>query len=83
METNENYIHEEIKSKLIWGNACYHAVQNPYSSCLLYKNIKITIYKTINLLQRVPRMMQSSFPGLDKNMLAGASSALPGEQLST
>jgi hypothetical protein len=29
------------------GNACYHSAQNLLSSCLLIKNIKIVIYKTI------------------------------------
>jgi hypothetical protein len=33
-------------------------------------------------IHRVPRMTHSSFSGLDKNLLAGASSALPGVQLS-
>jgi hypothetical protein len=31
------------------GNACYHAVQNILSPCLLSKNVKIRIYKTIIL----------------------------------
>jgi hypothetical protein len=35
------------------------------------------------ILQRVPRMTHSSFSGLDKNLLAGASSALRGIRLST
>jgi len=26
--TNQNYIQEEIKSRLKSGNACYHSVQN-------------------------------------------------------
>ena len=29
------------------GNACYHSVQNLLSSCLLSKNLKIKIYRTI------------------------------------
>jgi hypothetical protein len=33
-------------------------------------------------IQRVPRMTHSTFSGLDKNLLAGASSALPGVRLS-
>jgi hypothetical protein len=37
--TNQNLIHEEIKSRLDSGNACYHSVQN---FCLL----RIRIYKT-------------------------------------
>jgi len=31
------------------GNACYHSVQNLLSSRLLSKNLKIKIYRTINL----------------------------------
>jgi hypothetical protein len=45
--TNENLIHEEIKSRLNSGNMCYHSVQNLISSHLLPKNVKIKIYKTI------------------------------------
>jgi hypothetical protein len=44
--TNQNSIHEEIKSRLKSGNACYHSVQNLFSSSLLSKNIKIKIYRT-------------------------------------
>jgi len=47
--TNQNYIQQEIKSRLKSGNACYHLVQNPLSSSLLSKNIKINIYRTIIL----------------------------------
>jgi hypothetical protein len=47
--TNQNLIQEEIKKRLNSGNACYHSVQNLLSSCLLSKNIKIRIYKTIIL----------------------------------
>jgi hypothetical protein len=36
--TNRNSIHEEIKSRLKPGNACYHAVQNLLSSRLLSKS---------------------------------------------
>jgi len=42
--TNQNYIAEEIKSRLRSGNACYHSVQNLLSSRLLSKNLKIKIY---------------------------------------
>jgi len=35
------YIQEEIKSKLMLGNACYHSVQNILSSTFLSKNVKI------------------------------------------
>jgi hypothetical protein len=30
-----------------WVHACYHSVQNLLSSCLLSKNVKVIIYKTI------------------------------------
>jgi hypothetical protein len=48
--TNQNLIQEEITRRLNSGNACYHSVQNLLSSCLLSKNIKIRIYKSIILL---------------------------------
>jgi hypothetical protein len=44
---HQNSIHEESKSKLKFGNACYHSEQNLLSSSLLSKNIKIKIYRTI------------------------------------
>ena len=47
--TNQNSIQEEIKSRLISGNAFYHLVQNPLSSSLLSKNIKIKTHTTIIL----------------------------------
>jgi hypothetical protein len=47
--TDQNCIHEEIRSRLNSGNACYHAVQNLLSSRLLSRNAKIKIYKTIIL----------------------------------
>ena len=46
---NQNYIQEEIKSRLKSGNACYHSVQNLLSSSLLSKNIKIKIHRSIIL----------------------------------
>jgi hypothetical protein len=45
--TNQNYIHEEIKSRFNSGNASYHSVQNLLSSCLLSKNVKIRTHKTM------------------------------------
>jgi hypothetical protein len=45
---NQNYL-PEITSRLNMGNASYHAVLNILSSCLLSKNIKIKIYRTIIL----------------------------------
>jgi hypothetical protein len=38
--TDQNCIHEEIRSRLNSGNACYHAVQNLLSSRLLSRNVK-------------------------------------------
>src|SRR5215510_6412334 len=47
--TNQNSIQEEIKSRLKSGNAWYYLVQNRLSSSLLFKKLKITIYRTIIL----------------------------------
>jgi hypothetical protein len=47
--TDQNYMHEEIKSRLNSGNACYHSVQSLLSSRLLSRNLKAKIYKTIIL----------------------------------
>jgi hypothetical protein len=45
--TNQNDIHDEFKSRLNSGNACYHSVQN----CLpiSYKKLKIKIYEIVIL----------------------------------
>jgi hypothetical protein len=48
--TGQNCIHEEIKSRLNSGNACYHSVQSLLSSRLLSRNVKVKISKTIILL---------------------------------
>jgi ribosomal protein S2 len=47
--TNQNDIHDKIKSRLYSRNACYHSVQNLLSSRLISKNLKIKIYKTVIL----------------------------------
>ena len=47
--TNQNFIQEEIKSRLKSGNACYHSVRSLLSSSMLSKNLKIKIYRTIIL----------------------------------
>jgi hypothetical protein len=47
--TNQNDIHDEIKSRVNSGNDCYYSVQNLLSSRLISKNPKIKIYKTIIL----------------------------------
>jgi hypothetical protein len=41
--TNQNGIHDEIKSRLNSGNACYYSVQTLLSSRLKSKNLKIKI----------------------------------------
>ena len=45
---NQNTVQEKIKSRLKSGNVCYHSMQNVLSSSLLFKNIKIKEYRTIN-----------------------------------
>jgi hypothetical protein len=47
--TDQNHMHEEIKNGLNLGNACYHSVQSLLSSRLLYRNLKVKIYRTIIL----------------------------------
>jgi hypothetical protein len=47
--TNQNDFHDEIKSRLNLGNACYYSVQNLLSSRLISKNLKTEIYKTVIL----------------------------------
>jgi hypothetical protein len=48
--TDRNSIQEEMKSSLKLGNAYYHSLQNLLSTCLLFKNLKIKIHRTIVLL---------------------------------
>jgi hypothetical protein len=47
--TGQTCIHEEVKSRLNSGNACYHLVQSLLSSRLLSRNVKVKMYKTIIL----------------------------------
>jgi hypothetical protein len=47
--TNQNCIYEESNNRLNLRNACYHIGQIFFSSCLLSKNIKIKIYKSLIL----------------------------------
>jgi hypothetical protein len=47
--TNQNYIQEEIESRLKSGNACCHSLQNLVSSSLISKSLKIKIHRTIIL----------------------------------
>jgi hypothetical protein len=44
---NQNLIQKENNRRHNSGNACYHSVQNLFSSRLLSINVKIKIYKTI------------------------------------
>ena len=44
--THQNFVPEEIKSRLSLGNAFYPSVQNLLSSRLPSKNLKIKIYRT-------------------------------------
>ena len=46
---NENSLQEEIKCRLMPGNASYHSVQSLLSSRLLSKNLKTKIYRTVIL----------------------------------
>jgi hypothetical protein len=43
--TDQNCIHEKIKSRLNSGNACYLSVQSLLSSRLLSRKVKVKIYK--------------------------------------
>jgi hypothetical protein len=43
--TDQNHMHEEIKSRLNSGNACYHSVQSRLSSRLLSRNLKLKYTK--------------------------------------
>jgi hypothetical protein len=46
---NQNDIHDEIKSRLNSGNACYYSVQNLLSSHLISTNPRIKTYKIVIL----------------------------------
>jgi hypothetical protein len=47
--TDQNCTHEEIKTRLNSGNACYHSVQSLLFSRLLSRNLKVKIYRIIIL----------------------------------
>jgi hypothetical protein len=47
--TDQNYMHEEIKSRLNLGYTCYHPIQSLLSSHLLSRNLKVKIHKPIIL----------------------------------
>jgi hypothetical protein len=42
-------MNKDIKSRLNLRHVCYHSVQSLLSSCLLSRNVKVKIYKTIIL----------------------------------
>jgi hypothetical protein len=46
---DQNCMHKVIKSRLNLGNAYYHSVQCLLSSCLLSRNVKVKVFKTIIL----------------------------------
>jgi hypothetical protein len=46
--TDINLINEEIRNRLNSGNACYHSVQNLWSSHLQSEHVKVKIYKIID-----------------------------------
>jgi hypothetical protein len=47
--TNQNDIHDKIKSRLNSGYVCYYSVPNLLSSHLISKNLKVKVYKTVIL----------------------------------
>ena len=47
--TKQNSIQEKTEGRLKSGSDCYHSVENIVSYSLLYKNVKIKIYRTIML----------------------------------
>jgi hypothetical protein len=47
--TSQNCMHEETKSRLNSGNACYRSVHSLLPFLLLSGNVKVKIYKTIIL----------------------------------
>jgi hypothetical protein len=47
--TDQSCMKEMIKSRLNSGNACYTSFQSLLSSCLLSRNAKVRIYKTLIL----------------------------------
>jgi hypothetical protein len=50
IRVNQNLNREEIKRRLNSSNACCNLLQKLDFFCLLTKNVKIRIYKTIILL---------------------------------
>jgi hypothetical protein len=65
--TSQKLIQEEIKRRLNSGNASYHSVQNLLPSCLLSKNIKIRIYRTIIKIVKID-MIDLAKAGLTEDL---------------
>jgi hypothetical protein len=45
--TDQNYMHEEINSRLNSANVCFLSVHSPLSSRLLTRKLKVKMYRTI------------------------------------
>jgi len=48
--TKQNCNHEGNKSRLSYGNACYHTPEDPLSSILLYRNSNCCLVQVCNLV---------------------------------
>jgi hypothetical protein len=51
--TNQNSIHEDIKSRWKSGNACNHSVQNLLPCSLIFKNVNIKIHRNTRIILQV------------------------------
>jgi hypothetical protein len=67
--SDRNYMHEEIKSRLNSGNACYRSVHSLLSSPLLSRNVKVKMYKIITLPVDLYRCETWSFTLKEKHRL--------------
>ena len=47
--TSKNEVTEEIKSRLVSGNACFYSVQKLLTSRLISRKLKLKIYRTVIL----------------------------------
>jgi len=55
--TNQNSVHEDIKSKLPFGNACYHSVQNVlFSARRLFLSSVSNIFPSDKLFETYARV---------------------------
>jgi hypothetical protein len=48
---NQFYVREEIKIRLLSGNACYQCLQNNVSCRLLYKDLKFKMCKLVSRIR--------------------------------